>query len=233
MTALDGRLAVVTGASRGIGGAIAQYLADAGARHVVRLARTLEDRTDGRCTDLTCDVSREDDVARVTTRILAEQGAPDILVNNAGAFLLKPIHETSAEEFRTQVDANLVGAFFTMRAFLPHLLERGAGHVVNIGSVADHEAFPGNAAYGASKSGLRGLHEAVRAELAGTPIRLSLVSPGPTDTALWDPMNPDANDDLPKRADMLRPEDVAEAVLFVVTRPVHVNVDWMWVGSVS
>jgi NADP-dependent 3-hydroxy acid dehydrogenase YdfG len=227
---LDGKLAVVTGASRGIGSAIADQLLSAGVRHVVRLARTLPDKSDGRCTDLGCDVADAASVANAASQILGDQGVPDILVNNAGAFLLKPVEQTTFEEFQEQVDANLVGAFVVMREFLPHFRERDTGHIVNIGSIADHEAYPGNAAYGASKYGLRGLHETVKAELAGTNIRLSLISPGPTDTTLWDAMDPDARDDLPKRAAMLRPDDVAEAVLFAVTRPPHVSVDWMWVN---
>ena len=233
MTALQGTLAVVTGASRGIGQVLAENLLSAGAKHVVRLARSLEDGTEGTTTDIRCDVANERDVSAASARILESIGVPDIVVNNAGAFLLKPLEETTAEEFRTQIDANLVGAFYIMRAFLPRLRERNAGHIVNVGSIGDHEAYPGNAAYGASKYGLRGLHRTAQAELRGSRVRLSLVSPGPTDTSIWDPMNPDARDDVPKRAAMLRPADVVEAIMFVLTRPAHVSIDWMWVNPVA
>jgi NADP-dependent 3-hydroxy acid dehydrogenase YdfG len=118
----------------------------------------------------------------------------------------------------------VVGGFLVLRAFLPAMVERG-GHVVTIGSVADHIAFPGNAAYGASKYGLRGLHEALRAEYAGRGLRMTLISPGPTDTSLWDPVNPERRDDVPDRAGMLQATDVAEAVLFAVTRPERANVE--------
>ncbi len=101
----------------------------------------------------------------------------------------------------------------------------GRGRIVTIGSVADYRTFPGNAAYGASKRGLRALHEVLQEELAGTGVRATLISPGPTDTRLWDPLDPDRREDLPGRASMLQPNDVAEAVLFAVTRPDRVTVD--------
>ena len=93
--------------------------------------------------------------------------------------------------------------------------------------VADHTGFPENAAYAASKYGLRGLHETLSAEYRGTGVRLTLVSPGATDTTIWDPFAPERRPGFPPRAAMLRPEDVADAVLFAATRPEHVHVDWI------
>ncbi len=220
---LAGRLAVVAGASRGIGLAIAEELQGAGA-HVVRLARSLVDAAAERRTDFACDVTRAADVERAAGRILAERGAPDVLVVNAGLFLVKPLVETSGDEFREQVEGSLVGAFLVLRAFAGPMAARGAGLVITIGSIADHRAFPGNAAYGAAKHGLRGLHGVLAAELAGTGLRCTLVSPGPTDTELWDPVDPDRRPGFTPRAAMLRAEDVAEAVLFVTTRPERVQV---------
>jgi NADP-dependent 3-hydroxy acid dehydrogenase YdfG len=103
--------------------------------------------------------------------------------------------------------------------------ERGAGHIVTIGSIADRMAFPENGAYAASKFGLRALHEVMRAELRGTGVRTSLVSPGPVDTALWDPVAPETRPGFTQRAVMLSADAVADAVLFVVTRPAAVNID--------
>ncbi len=213
---LAGRLAVVAGASRGIGLAIAEELQGAGA-HVVRLARSLRDAESDRRTDLTCDVTDPDAMARAAARILAVRGAPDILVNNAGAFLLRPLTGTAPEEFRDQVVTNLFGPFVVLRALLAPMIERGRGLVVTVGSIADHEAPPGNAAYAASKFGLRGLHAVLTAELAGTGVKTTLLSPGPTDTELWTAVDPGQPGLIP-RARMLRAEDVAEAVLFVATR---------------
>lgn len=220
---LFGRTAVVAGASRGIGLAIAEELQGAGA-HVVRLARSVHDAEHERRTDLRCDVTKPEDVRRVARRVFRARGAPDILVNNAGAFLLKPLADTTPVEFAGQLAANVVGPFVVLRAFLPAMIQRGRGLVVTIGSIADHTAFPGNVAYAAGKYGVRGLHEVLVVELAGTGVRATLVSPGPTDTELWDPVDPDSRPGFTKRRQMLRAEDVAEAVLFVATRPDRVAI---------
>lgn len=224
MTApLAGKLAVVTGASRGIGLAIAEELQSSGA-HVVRLARSLRDTGAERRTEISCDVTDPASVARAAERVLKERGAPDVLVNAAGTFLLKPLVETTPQEFADQLATNLAGPFAVLRAFLGAMVAKGRGLVVTIGSVADHTAFPGNAAYGAAKHGLRGLHGVLRAELAGSGVRTALIAPGPVDTGMWDPVDPDRRDGFPRRTDMLRAEDVAEAVLWVATRPAHVSV---------
>jgi NAD(P)-dependent dehydrogenase (short-subunit alcohol dehydrogenase family) len=214
---LFGRTAVVTGGSRGIGLAVADELQAAGA-HVVRVARSLIDAEADRRTDLQCDVSDAAAVVRVARRVLDARGAPDILVNAAGVFLVAPLAETSPEAFGAQLAGNLVAPFLLLRAFLPAMVARHGGLIVTIGSVADHQAFTGNAAYGAAKAGLRGLHEVLLRELHGTGVRATLVSPGPVDTAIWDPVDPDARQGFTKRAQMLKADDVAEAVLFVATR---------------
>jgi NADP-dependent 3-hydroxy acid dehydrogenase YdfG len=218
---LVGRTAVVAGASRGIGLAIADALHAAGA-HVVRLARSLTDAEVERRSDVACDLTKPDAVGRAAGRVLAARGAPDVLVIAAGTFLLKPLAETTAAEFAAQLESNLAGPFAILRAFIGPMRERGSGLVVTIGSIADHLPLPGNAAYAASKFGLRGLHGVLAAELAGTGVRATLLAPGPVDTELWDPVDPDARPGFTKRRDMLRAEDVAEAVLFVATRPAHV-----------
>jgi NADP-dependent 3-hydroxy acid dehydrogenase YdfG len=107
--------------------------------------------------------------------------------------------------------------------------ERGSGLVITIGSIADHLPLPGNAAYAASKFGLRGLHGVLAAELAGTGVRATLVAPGPVDTELWDAVDPDTRPGFTKRRDMLRAEDIAEAVLFVATRPAHVVIPELFI----
>ena len=220
---LFGRTAVVSGASRGIGLAIADELRSAGA-HVVGLARSLVDGAGERRTDLRCDVGDPAAVARMAKLVLDAHGAPDVVVNAAGVFLVKPLTETTPEEFRGQLDANLVGPFLVLRAFLPAMVQRGRGLVVTIGSVADHAAFAGNAAYGAAKTGLRGLHAVLQKELRNSGVRATLISPGPVNTAIWDAVDLDAKPGFTPRAQMLRPEDVAEAVLFVVTRRDEVHI---------
>ena len=221
--ALAGQLALVTGASRGIGLAVAEALRGAGAR-VVRLARSLSDGAGERWIDLRCDVTDAAAVDRTIGRVLAERGVPDIVVNNAGIFFIKPVAETGIDDFSRTIAVNLTAPFLVTRALAPHLARRGSGHFVSIGSVSDHLAFTGSTAYAASKFGLRGMHEVVRAELARSGVRTTLVSPGPVNTDIWDPVDPDSKPGFTKRSAMMTPADVAEAVLFAVTRPPRVDV---------
>ena len=152
-------------------------------------------------------------------------GAPDILVNNAGVFAARRSIRPPSAEFCGDAGAQPVGApFGLVRAFLPGMRARGRGHIVTIGSIADHLAFPGNTAYAASKFGARGLHEVLRAELAGTGVRATLVSPAAVDTTLWDAIDPAARSTFPAREAMLRAEDVADAILYAVTRPERVAI---------
>ena len=226
MTALAGRLAIVTGASRGIGAATARALAGAGAR-VVRVSRSLLPTRNDRYLDHPCDLTDPAAVDALAARVLDAEGVPAVVVNSAGVFLLQPLERTTPAEFDEQVAVNLRGSFLLARAFLPPMREAGGGSFISVGSVADHTAFPENAAYGASKYGLRGLHEVLAAEYQGSGVRLTLVSPGATDTTIWDPFAPERRPGFPSRTAMLRPEDVADAILFAATRPDHVHVDWL------
>ena len=220
---LGGTLALVTGASRGIGLAVADELRAAGA-HVVRLSRSLIDGSGERETTLRCDVSRVEDVDRALGRVLGELGLPDIVVNNAGVFFVKPLADTTVAEFTQSVATNLTGPFLVARALVPAMARRGSGHLVTIGSSSDHVAYPGNSAYAASKHGVRGLHEVIAVEVAGSGVRTTLVSPGAVNTEMWDPIDPDSQSGFRRRADMMLAEDVAEAVLFAVTREARVTV---------
>ena len=229
MTALAGRVALVTGASRGIGAATAEALRAAGAR-VVRVARALPPG-DG-FLDLAADLTDPAQVDALAERVRGDVGPPDLVVSNAGGFLLRPLEQTTMAEFDAQVAINLRAAFAVARAFLPMLRDARRGTFITVGSVADHVGFPENAAYAASKYGLRGLHETLLAEFRGTGVRLTLISPGPTDTDIWAPYDPDRREGFPHRAAMLRPTDVADAVLFVATRPPHVLIDWLRLGPI-
>ena len=228
---LAGRTALVTGASRGIGAAIARRLAAEGAR-VVLVARSegplraLASQLGHDAVVVRLDVSTPD--AGTALRAAVDAAVPagvDLVINNAGAFFSTPAHETSVEAFREMLELNLTAPFTVARAFLGAMRERGAGHVVTIGSIADRAVFPGNAAYAASKYGLRALHEVLRAELRGTGVRATLVSPGPTDTELWDAIDPDNQPGFTRRSAMLSPDAVADAVLYAVTAPAAMNVD--------
>ena len=229
MSPLAGRVALVTGASRGIGAATADALQAAGAR-VIRVARSLPPANGS--VNVPADLTDPGQVEALAERVRREVGPPDVVISNAGGFLLRRLEDTSIAEFDAQLAINLRAAFALARAFLPMLRSAGRGSFITVGSVADHVGFPENAAYAASKYGLRGLHETLLAEYRGTGVRLTLVSPGPTDTAVWGPYDPDRREGFPPRAAMLRPADVAEAVMFVATRPPHVLIDWLRLGPV-
>ena len=226
---LAGRWAVVTGASRGIGAEVARRLASNGAR-LALLARGRE-ALDALAAELgaepvVCDVGDPAQVVRAAERITAlTGGAPDIVVNNAGMFSIEAAHKTSVDHFRRTLEVNLVAPFALARAFLPAMRARGSGHVITLGSVADRNIYPGNAAYSASKYGLRALHEVLRAELRGSGVRASLVSPGPVDTELWDPIDPDRKPGFTPRSQMLSAGEVADVVQWVLLAPATVNVD--------
>jgi NAD(P)-dependent dehydrogenase (short-subunit alcohol dehydrogenase family) len=229
VTRLADRVAVVTGASRGIGAAVAGALAAEGAR-VIRVARSLTDASTDRFQDVPCDLTDPGQVSRMASRVLGQHGPPDVVVSNAGAFLLRPLEATDPADLEAQLAVNVKAPFYVAKAFLPPMRAAGRGSFITVGSVADHVGFPENAAYAASKYGLRGLHETLLAEYRGSGVRLTLVSPGPTDTSAWDPFDPDHRVGFPARAEMLRPADVAEAIVFVATRPPNVFIDWLRLG---
>lgn len=221
---LSGRRVLVTGASRGIGLAVARRFREAGA-WVAMVARgeaalrSAAAEVGGAA--FPADVS---DAAAVE-RLVAELGeAPEIVVNAVGAFELSPVAETEPELFERMIAANLRAPFLVTRAVLPAMLERRSGHVVTIGSVAGRSAFPHNGAYSAAKFGVRGLHAVMDAELRGSGVRATLLEPGATDTPLWDAVDYARHPGLPPRSAMLSPEAVADAVVYVVTRPPEVDV---------
>lgn len=230
-SALDGRSVVISGASRGIGLECARALHAAGA-HVVLVARTADALSRAtrqlghHASAIECDMADRGSVERTLARIHTTLGgAPDILVNNAGRFTLASIEKTSVEEFERTLQVNLSAQFAFLRAFVPGMRAKKGGHVVTIGSIADHRAFSENAAYVASKFGARGLHEVLREELRGSGVRATLISPGPVDTSLWNEVNPDTRPGFTPRAEMLAATAVADAVRYVVTRPREVNID--------
>ncbi len=230
MSTLAGKSAVVTGASRGIGAGIATALSASGAR-VVLIARnqsTLKERA-SQIKDsiaITADVTDPHSVEQATARIRSELGVPDIIVNNAGIFSVAVAEETSAEQFMTMLNTNLVAPFLFVRAFLGEMKKRGNGDIITIGSIADRTIYSGNVAYSAAKFGLRAVHEVLRTELRGTGVRTSLISPAATNTDIWNDVT--VTDPVTRphsKRPMLEPTDVVAAVMFALNQPLTVNID--------
>lgn len=228
---LAGRRALVTGASRGIGAAVVRALAEAGAS-VAAVARSADQLRavlapiGSTHRAIAADLTTEDGIANVLHSVVAWGGGPpDIIVNCAGTFPRATVEAQAPAGFASTVALNLEAPFRVVHGFLGAMRARGSGDIVTIGSVADRQAFAENAAYGASKYGLRALHEVVRTETRGSGVRAILVSPGPVDTEIWAPHEPLLGTRLPARAAMLLADDVARAVCFAVSQPAHVDVE--------
>jgi 3alpha(or 20beta)-hydroxysteroid dehydrogenase len=225
---LAGTLAVVAGASRGIGAAIAAILWADGAT-VVRAARSLRSCREDRRIDVGADLSEDHGVATLATAV-ATLGVPDVVVSNVGLFRLAHLPAETTDQLDRLYRANLRAPFAIAKAFLPAMRERGRGRHVLIGSLADHLSLPGNAAYGSTKFAARGLHQVLRAEYRGTGVLCSLVSPGPVDTEAWDRVEPGRWDAVPERARMLAPDDIAGVVRWIVLQPPRVDIGWIQLG---
>lgn len=235
MGALSGVTAVVTGASRGIGLATARALAADGA-DVALIARGRASLAAAvaacgpRARAIPCDLTSEEEVSHALGELRAVLGVPEILVNNAGHFALGAVGVMPPADVERLLALNLLAPYRLLHALVPEMRSRGSGHVVTIGSIADRAVFPENAGYAAGKYGARAMHEVLRQELRGTGVRVSLISPGPVDTPIWDPIDPDNRPGFTPRAQMLGADAVGDAVHWVVTRPAQVNIDELRLG---
>ena len=228
---LQGKSALVTGASRGIGAAVALALAAGGAR-VALLARTraaldeVARRAGNDSFPVECDLSSAAATGSAVETVRATLGrAPDILVNNAGLFTIRGVEDTTVAEFDSIVATNLRAPFVLIHAFLADMRARRSGHIVTIGSVSDRTIYAGNAAYSATKFGTRAMHEVLREEIRGSGVRATLVSPAAVSTDIWDPIQYFGTDVRPDRSSMLDVSAVARAVVYVVSEAPGVNVD--------
>lgn len=217
---LAGQVAIVTGAGRGIGAAIARKLASLGATTVVcgRTQGPLEStatsisQAGGKAEAMVCDVSSLPSVETAAKQVETSFGRADILVNNAGiGGFGGPLHQLSPDGWDQILNTNLRGVFYAVRAFAPLMIRARSGHIINISSLAGKNALPNGAAYAASKWGLNGLSYSVAEELRSHNIRVAVICPGSTNTDL----SPHAGKDPGK---MLQPEDVAHAVAMLVTQ---------------
>jgi NADP-dependent 3-hydroxy acid dehydrogenase YdfG len=234
---LSGRVALVTGASSGIGEATAVALARAGAAVAVGARRAdrltaLADRlrADGAGV-LTLDLDVTDEAAcrDAVARTRAELGGLDVLVNNAGVMLLGTIVGADVEDWRRMLSTNVLGLMYMTHAAIDGMVEQGSGDVVNISSVAGRTARKGAGAYNASKWAVNAFSESLRQEVTTRGVRISLVEPGAVATELTDHITqPDAKADIQRMVGGMTPlqaEDVARAIVYVVGQPPHVAVN--------
>jgi len=234
-------VALVTGASSGIGEATARMLAGRGAavamaaRRTDRLERLGGELADagGTALPVELDVSDRESAEAAVARTVAELGRLDVLVNNAGVMLLGPMLEAPVEEWQQMVEVNLLGLMYMTKAAVPHLLkaaegERGVADIVNISSVAGRIARRGSGVYNATKFGVGAFSESLRQEVTRRHVRVSLVEPGAVATELQGHNRPEVKEEIEKRfedMEILQAEDIADAIEYVVTRPPHVAVN--------
>jgi NADP-dependent 3-hydroxy acid dehydrogenase YdfG len=216
MTSLEGKVALVTGASRGIGAAVAHSLAAEGVR-LALASRNGDDLGLDGALARRCDVRRPDDLEALVAEAVEQFGGIDILVANAGVGAYGPFLDLPADQLEEMIDVNVKGTLYAVRATLPHLLKSEAADIVTLASEAGRRGLPLEAVYCASKFAQVGFTRALDHELREQGVRCSNVCPGgvATDFAMGRGRTPD----MPALAGMMTPEDVAEVVLFVITRP--------------
>jgi NADP-dependent 3-hydroxy acid dehydrogenase YdfG len=216
MTSLEGKVALVTGASRGIGAAVAHSLAAEGVR-LALASRSGDDLGLDGAVARRCDVRRPADLEALVAEAVERFGGVDILVANAGVGAYGPFLDLPADQLEEMIDVNVKGTLYAVRAALPHLLESNAADIVTLASEAGRRGLPFEAVYCASKFAQVGFTRALDHELREQGVRCSNVCPGgvATDFAMGRGRTPD----MPALAGMMTPEDVAEVVRFVITRP--------------
>jgi NADP-dependent 3-hydroxy acid dehydrogenase YdfG len=245
---LIGTVALVTGASSGIGAATARRLAEDGAS--VALVARRRDRLEALAAEinqaggtglvLEADITDRTQAEAAVAQAVERLGRLDILVNNAGLMLLGPVLDTDPEEWDRMIAINVQGLLYTTRAALPHLLRaavdedlRQVADIVNIGSIAGRVAWNGYAAYSFTKFGLNGFTESLRQEVTRRHVRVGVLEPGGVATELGSHNNPEVRNEMIdpfyEQTEVLAPEDIADGVAYMVTRPRHTAIGELWI----
>lgn len=213
---LNGKVAIVTGGTKGIGWAIAEALLREGmsvcigARkedEIESAVRELGDVGEGHVTGVVCDVRSYEEVAALVEHTVEELGGLDVLVNNAGIGVFSRVEETSPEDFRAVLETNLCGVFYCCHEAIPQMKRRGGGYIINISSLAGTNAHPQMSAYNASKFGLNGFSEAMMQEVRHDNIKVSYIMPGSVNTAFGD------DEPSAEKGWQLQPADIARVVI--------------------
>ena len=237
MAKLDGKVAVITGASSGIGEATAEALAAEGASVVVAARR--EDRLSdlveringngGKALSVECDVTDEEAAHALIRRAKDELGSVDILVNNAGVMLLSKIEKGLSDQWRQMFDVNVLGLLYATDAAIAVMKEQQSGHIVNISSVAGRKSGPLRGAYSGTKFAVNAISEALRQELQEDSIRITVIEPGAVTTELTDHItDEEAKEGVSGMIAAMVPlqsEDIANAIAYVVTQPERVSIN--------
>jgi len=219
--ALHGRVAVISGASRGLGRSMAVSLGRAGAKLALVSRTPAPFEEEGiEAANFACDVSHEDQVIALEKAVIERFGTVDILINNAGVNVRKSVTEFTLDEWNHVIGTNLTGAFLMCRAFAPHMKGKGYGRIVNMASMMSHVSLPGRAAYSASKAGLLGMTRALALELAPDGITVMAISPGPFATEMNQPLlnDPQVKQQFTSRIPVGhwgKPEDIGSLALYL------------------
>ncbi|HDK9028014.1 SDR family NAD(P)-dependent oxidoreductase [Staphylococcus aureus] len=231
MTVLTDKVAVVTGAGSGIGEAIATLLHEEGAKVVLagrnkeKLQNVANQLSQDSVKVVPTDVTNKEEVDELIK--IAQQifGGLDIVINSAGQMLSSKITDYQVDEWDSMIDVNIKGTLYTAQAALPTMLEQSSGHLINIASISGFEVTKSSTIYSATKAAVHTITQGLEKELAKTGVKVTSISPGMVDTAITAAYNPT---DRKK----LEPQDIAEAVLYALTQPKHVNVNEITVRPV-
>lgn len=234
---ISGKIACVTGASAGIGAATAEALAEAGCKLVIsarreekikEFAQYLSDKYEIRCFAGVLDVRDQNAVEKFFAELPEEFKNIEILINNAGlAKDMTPLYDNKISDWEQMIDTNVKGLLYVTKAVLPGMVERDKGHIVNIGSIAGRGTYPGGTVYCATKHAVNAITNGLRKDLFKTSLRVTTVDPGAVETEFSMVRfegDKARSDKVYEGYEPLRPEDIADAVLYAVTRPPHVNV---------
>ncbi|MDJ0626376.1 MAG: SDR family oxidoreductase [Candidatus Caenarcaniphilales bacterium] len=233
---LKNKLVLITGASSGIGEATAKLCDQLGARLILIARRedklkALANSLQNECLPIKLDVRNREEVENTVKSLAKEWQSIDVLINNAGLSKgLNRLHEAPIDDWEAMIDTNIKGLLYLSKAIIPGMVERQKGHIVNLGSIAGHQTYPGGNVYCATKAAVKSISEAMKIDLLGTNIRVTSIDPGMVETEFSQIRFDGDKERASKVYEGLKPltgEDIADAIVYSITRPEHVNIQDM------